>query len=63
MEAWRGREKEKRGISAVEIDALKRSCGISRMDRIRNEVMQTKMKTRETVEKEIQRRQLFGMDT
>ena len=32
-------EKEKRGIAAVEIDALRRSSGISRRDRFRNEVM------------------------
>ena len=56
------REREKGDFGAGNRCAVK-SSGISRMGRIRNEVMKTKMKTRETVEKEIQRRQLFGMDT
>ena len=53
-------EKEKRGIAAVEIDALKRSCGISRRDRIQKEVIKRKMKIREIVEEEMQGRQLNG---
>ena len=53
-------EKEKRGIAAVEIDALKRSFGISRRDRIQKEVIKRKMKIREIVEEEMQGRQLNG---
>ena len=46
----------------MEIDGLKRSCGISRRDRIRNEVMRRKMKISETVYEEIQEDSSFGMD-
>ncbi|KAJ3662828.1 hypothetical protein Zmor_007153 [Zophobas morio] len=57
-ETWRMSEKYKRTIEATEIDALKRSSRISRMDRIKNEEIRRKMKQEETVIKDIERRQL-----
>ena len=42
----------------MEMDALRRSCGVSRKD-IKNDVIKKQMKVDETVEEEIQRRQLI----
>ena len=52
-------EKEKREIAALKMDALRRSLKISRRDRIKNKVIKTKIKISETVEEEIQRKQLI----
>ena len=58
-EAWRMTKREEKGVVAVEMDALRRSCGVSRKDRIKNDVIKKEMKVGETVEEEIQRRQLI----
>ena len=53
-------EEEKRGIAAEEMDELKRSCGILRRGRIRNEVIKRK------IVKQLRRKHRanssFGMD-
>ena len=46
-------KREEKGVVAVEIDALRRSCGVSRKDRIKNDVIKKEMKVGETVEEEI----------
>ena len=58
-EAWRMTKREEKEVVAVEMDALRRSCGISRKDRIKNDVIKKEIKVGETVEEEIQRRQLI----
>ena len=58
-EAWKMTEKEKKGNAAVEMDALRRFYGISRKDKMRNEMIKRRIKIIETIEKEMQRRQLF----
>ena len=55
-EEWRLTDKEKRGIVLVEMDALRRSCGISRRDSVRNAMIRRKVKISETIEEEIQSR-------
>ena len=44
----------------MEMDTLRRVCGISIRDRIRNEVINEKKKIRERVDEEIQRRYLIS---
>ena len=56
-EACRMTKREKWGILVMEMDALRRSCGISKSVRIRNKVI--KIKIREIVETEIQSRQVI----
>ena len=51
------REREKR--NGERKDALRRSCGISRRNRIRNEGIKRETTISETVEEETQRTQLF----
>ena len=58
-EAWRMTGKDKRGIAALEINALRRCCGILRRDRIRNEVIERQIKISETVEEEILKRKII----
>ena len=52
-------KREEKGVVAVERNALRRSCDVSRKDRIKNDVIKKEMKVGETAEEEIQRRQLI----
>ena len=56
---YRKMKKKRSRIVAVQMDALRRSCGILRRDKIRNEVTKRKMKISKTVQREIKRRQLI----
>jgi hypothetical protein len=51
-------ERYKKRIEAVEMDALRRSMRISRMDKIRNEEIRLRMGIEGTIINDIERKQL-----
>ncbi|XP_011706640.1 PREDICTED: uncharacterized protein LOC105461835, partial [Wasmannia auropunctata] len=58
-ETWRITEKYKAKIEAIEImDAMRRSLGISRTDRIRNKIIKLEMRIEGDVMKDVERKQL-----
>ena len=57
-ETWRLTENNKRRFEATEIDALKRSCRISRRVRIRNVTIRQQIGLEETIIKETEQNQL-----
>jgi len=57
-ETWRLTENNKRWVEATEMDALRRSCGISRKERIRNVTIRQQIGLEEPVVKEIEQNQL-----
>lgn len=58
-ETWRLMEADKRKMTAVEMDALRRSCRVSRRDRIRNDRIREIMGTEQTIIDDIQKKQLI----
>jgi len=57
-ETWRLTENSKRRAEATEMDALRRSCRISRKYRIRNVAIRQQIGLEETIIKEIEQNQL-----
>jgi hypothetical protein len=57
-ETWRLTENNKRRVEATEMDAMRRSCRISRKDRIRNVTIRQQIRLEETIIKEIEKKQL-----
>jgi hypothetical protein len=57
-ETWRLTENNKRRVEATEMDGLRRSCRISRKDRIRYLTIRQQIGLEETVIKEIEKKQL-----
>jgi hypothetical protein len=57
-ETWRLTENNKRRVEATEMDGLRRSCRISRKDRIRNVTKRQQIGLEETIIKEIEQNQL-----
>jgi hypothetical protein len=57
-ETWRLTENNKRRVEATEMDALRRSCRISRKDRIRNVTIRQQIGLEETIIEEIEQNQL-----
>jgi len=57
-ETWRLAENNKRRMEATEMDGLRRSCRISRKDRIRNVTVRQQIGLEETIIKEIGQNQL-----
>lgn len=58
-ETWRCNEADRKRLNAVEMDALRRSCRISRMDRVSNETIRERMGNRETINEYIDKKQLI----
>jgi hypothetical protein len=58
-ETWRLTENNKRWVEATEMDAMRRSSGISRKDRIRNVTIRQQIGLEETIIKEIEKKQLI----
>lgn len=56
-ETWRMTKNLKRKLEAMEMDAMKRVAGISRLERVRKE-MKRKMDIEETIKEDIERRQI-----
>jgi hypothetical protein len=57
-ETWRHRENNQRRFEATEMDALRRSCRISRKDRIGNVTIGKQIGLEETIVKEMEQKQL-----
>jgi hypothetical protein len=57
-ETWTIKQKHRRKLLAIEMDHLRRSARISRMDRIRNETIRTKMGMKKNILQEIEEQQL-----
>jgi hypothetical protein len=57
-ETWTIKQKHRRKLLATEMDYLRRSARISRMDRIRNETIRTKMGMQKDILQEIEEQQL-----
>lgn len=57
-ETWRMTERQKRMLEATEMDALRRSARISRVDRIRNEDIRQEMGLQDTIIRDIEGKQL-----
>ena len=57
-ETWRLTENNKRRVEATEMDALRRSSGISRKERIRNVTIRQQIGIEETIIKETEQNQL-----
>ena len=57
-ETWRLTENNKRRVEATEMDALRRSSGMSRKERIRNVTIRQQIGLEETITKEIEQNQL-----
>ena len=57
-ETWRLTENNKRRVEATEMDALRRSCRISRKERIRNVTIRQQIGLEEPIIKEIEQNQL-----
>ena len=57
-ETWKLTENSKRRVEATEMDALRRSSGISRKERIRNVTIRQQIGLEETIIKEIEQNQL-----
>ena len=57
-ETWRMTENNKRRVEATEMDAPRRSSGISRKERIRNVTIRQQIGLEETIIKEIEQNQL-----
>jgi hypothetical protein len=57
-EAWEITRRDSDRLRAVEMDALRRSCRVSRLERIRNEEIRRWMNKEDTVTEEIERRKL-----
>jgi hypothetical protein len=58
-DTWRLTENDKRRVEAAEMDALRRSCRISRKDRIRNVTIRQQIGLEETIIKEMEQNQLI----
>lgn len=56
-ETWRMTKNLKSKLEAMEMDAMKRVAGISRLERVRKE-MKRKMDIEETIKEDIERRQI-----
>jgi len=61
-ETWRLAENKKRWVEATETDALRRSSGISRKERIRNVTIRQQIGLEEPIIKEIEQNQLTWYD-
>ena len=59
-ETWRLTENNKRRVEATEMDALRRSCRISRKERIRNVTIRQQIGLEETILKKLNRTSLHG---
>ena len=59
-ETWRLTENNKRRVEAAEMDALRRSCRISRKERIRNVTIRQQIGLEETILKKLNRTSLHG---
>jgi uncharacterized protein YllA (UPF0747 family) len=57
-ETWRLTENNKRRVEATEMDGLRRSCRISREDRIRNVTVRQQIGLEETIIKGIEKNRL-----
>jgi hypothetical protein len=57
-ETWTVKQKHRNKLLATEMDYLRRSARISRMDKIRNEAIRTKMGTKKNIVQEIEEQQL-----
>lgn len=57
-ETWRMTERNKRMLEATEMDALRRSARISRMDRVRNEDIRRRVGLEDTIIKDFEQKQL-----
>ena len=57
-ETWRLTENNKRQVEATEMDAIRRSSGISRKERIKNVTIRQQIVLEETIVKEIEQNQL-----
>lgn len=58
-ETWRITERYKKRIEAVEMDAIRRSMGISRQQRIRNNTIKQQMGIEGTITQDIEKKQLI----
>lgn len=58
-ETWRITERNRQRLEATEMDALRRSAGVSRRERIRNEEIREQMGVQDTIMKDVERRQLI----
>lgn len=58
-EGWRWTEDDKRRLEALEMDALRRSCRISRLDRVRNTKIKELIGLKENIVQEAGKRQLI----
>jgi len=58
-ETWSLHEDDKRRINATEVDALRRSPRISKLDRKTNEYIREKMNAQDTILDEITQKQLI----
>jgi hypothetical protein len=63
VETWTVKQKHRNKLLAAEMDCLRRSTRISRMDKIRNEAIRTKMGIKKNIVQEIEEQQLDGMAT
>jgi hypothetical protein len=57
-ETWTVKQKHRNKLLAAEMDYLRRSARISRMDKIRNEAIRTKMGIKKNIVQEIEEQQL-----
>jgi len=60
-ETWSLYEDDRRRINATEMDALRRSARVSKLDRKMNEYVRGKMDAQDMILDDITRKQLFGM--
>ena len=58
-ETWSLYEDDRRRINATEMNALRRSARVSKLDRKTNEYIREKMKAQDTILDEITRKQLI----
>lgn len=57
-ETWEITKRERQRLEAVEMDYLRRSCGVSRLQRVTNTEIRRRMGVKKTVAEEIERRRL-----
>lgn len=58
-EVWTMKEEDKKRLTAVEMDYLRRSSRTSRLERVRNEEIRNRMSARETIIERIEKRSLI----
>ncbi|XP_030765274.1 uncharacterized protein LOC115889426 [Sitophilus oryzae] len=62
-EVWTLKAEQKRSLNALEMDYLKRSARVSKLDRVRNVEIRVKMDATQTIVDRVEQRGLSGLDT